>query len=69
MLVEEMMLLKQGLPYLSQMVLNPIKADLSNEDGINDLFTVSVEKILIAHVNILVNNAGFVPNKKYCTYS
>ena len=37
--------------------LNPIKADLSNEDGINDLFT-NVEKNFDSHVNILVNNAG-----------
>ena len=37
--------------------LNPIKADLSNEEGINDLFT-NVEKNFDSHVNILVNNAG-----------
>ena len=37
--------------------LNPVKADLSNEDGISDLFTI-VEKNFDSHVNILVNNAG-----------
>jgi len=37
--------------------LTPVKADLSTEDGINNLFSY-VEKNFDTNVNILVNNAG-----------